>query len=44
MLKIYYFNFNKKECLERVVYELECVGIFYVGDKYYEYFFNFSGG
>ncbi|GAA9828348.1 ABC transporter ATP-binding protein [Helicobacter pylori] len=44
VLKIHHPNLNKKERLERVVYELERVGIPYAGDKYHEYPFNLSGG
>ncbi|ENH59435.1 oligopeptide/dipeptide ABC transporter, ATP-binding, C-terminal domain protein [Helicobacter pylori Hp A-11] len=44
VLKIHYPNLNKKERLERVVYELERVGIPHAGDKYHEYPFNLSGG
>ncbi|WP_100999562.1 ABC transporter ATP-binding protein [Helicobacter pylori] len=44
VLKIHHPNLNKKERLERVVYELERVGIPHAGDKYYEYPFNLSGG
>ncbi|MCH4602211.1 ABC transporter ATP-binding protein [Helicobacter pylori] len=44
VLKIHHPNLNKKERLERVVYELECVGIPHAGDKYHEYPFNLSGG
>ncbi len=44
VLKIHHPNLNKKERLERVVYELERVGIPHVGDKYHEYPFNLSGG
>ncbi|EJC13438.1 dipeptide ABC transporter, ATP-binding protein [Helicobacter pylori Hp P-16] len=44
VLKIHHPNFNKKERLERVVYELERVGIPHAGDKYHEYPFNLSGG
>ncbi|EQL56288.1 peptide ABC transporter ATP-binding protein [Helicobacter pylori FD535] len=44
VLKIHHPNLNKKERLERVVYELERVGIPHAGDKYHEYPFNLSGG
>ncbi|GAA8783444.1 ABC transporter ATP-binding protein [Helicobacter pylori] len=44
VLKIHHSNLNKKERLERVVYELERVGIPHAGDKYHEYPFNLSGG
>ncbi|GAA9848688.1 ABC transporter ATP-binding protein [Helicobacter pylori] len=44
VLKIHHPNLNKKERLERVVYELERVGIPHAGDKYREYPFNLSGG
>ncbi|GAA6800447.1 ABC transporter ATP-binding protein [Helicobacter pylori] len=44
VLKIHHPSLNKKERLERVVYELERVGIPHAGDKYYEYPFNLSGG
>ncbi len=44
VLKIHRPNLNKKERLERVVYELERVGIPHAGDKYHEYPFNLSGG
>ncbi|GAA7011974.1 ABC transporter ATP-binding protein [Helicobacter pylori] len=44
VLKIHHPNLNKKERLERVVYELEHVGIPHAGDKYHEYPFNLSGG
>ncbi|UOS56227.1 ABC transporter ATP-binding protein [Helicobacter pylori] len=44
VLKIHHPNLNKKERLERVVYELERVGIPHAGDKYHEYSFNLSGG
>ncbi len=44
VLKIHHPSLNKKERLERVVYELERVGIPYAGDKYHEYPFNLSGG
>ncbi|GAA7996183.1 ABC transporter ATP-binding protein [Helicobacter pylori] len=44
VLKIHYPSLNKKERLERVVYELERVGIPHAGDKYHEYPFNLSGG
>ncbi|GAA8118924.1 ABC transporter ATP-binding protein [Helicobacter pylori] len=44
VLKIHHPSLNKKERLERVVYELECVGIPHAGDKYHEYPFNLSGG
>ncbi|GAA7116970.1 ABC transporter ATP-binding protein [Helicobacter pylori] len=44
VLKIHHPSLNKKERLERVVYELERVGIPHAGDKYHEYPFNLSGG
>ncbi|WP_101002508.1 ABC transporter ATP-binding protein [Helicobacter pylori] len=44
VLKIHHPNLNRKERLERVVYELERVGIPHAGDKYHEYPFNLSGG
>ncbi|MGL2669450.1 ABC transporter ATP-binding protein [Helicobacter pylori] len=44
VLKIHHPNLNKKERLERVIYELERVGIPHAGDKYHEYPFNLSGG
>ncbi|WQY05765.1 ABC transporter ATP-binding protein [Helicobacter pylori] len=44
VLKIHHPNLNKKERLERVVYELERVGIPHARDKYHEYPFNLSGG
>ncbi|MGL2397986.1 ABC transporter ATP-binding protein [Helicobacter pylori] len=44
VLKIHHPNLNKKERLERVVYELERVGIPHAGNKYHEYPFNLSGG
>ncbi|WP_367693540.1 ABC transporter ATP-binding protein [Helicobacter pylori] len=44
VLKIHHPSLNKKERLERVVYELERVGILHAGDKYHEYPFNLSGG
>ncbi|EQL73837.1 ABC transporter ATP-binding protein [Helicobacter pylori] len=44
VLKIHHPNLNKKERLERVVYELERVGIPHAGDKYHEYPLNLSGG
>ncbi|ASM64109.1 peptide ABC transporter ATP-binding protein [Helicobacter pylori] len=44
VLKIHHPSLNKKERLERVVYELEHVGIPHAGDKYHEYPFNLSGG
>ncbi|GAA7598876.1 ABC transporter ATP-binding protein [Helicobacter pylori] len=44
VLRIHHPNLNKKERLERVVYELERVGIPHAGDKYHEYPFNLSGG
>ncbi|WP_154450012.1 ABC transporter ATP-binding protein [Helicobacter pylori] len=44
VLKIHHPNLNKKERLERVVYELEHIGIPHAGDKYHEYPFNLSGG
>ncbi|PUD50097.1 peptide ABC transporter ATP-binding protein [Helicobacter pylori] len=44
VLKIHHPNLNKKERLERVVYELERVGIPHAVDKYHEYPFNLSGG
>ncbi|GAA8367945.1 ABC transporter ATP-binding protein [Helicobacter pylori] len=44
VLKIHHPNLNKKERLERVVYELERVGIPHAGDKYHEHPFNLSGG
>ncbi|GAA8580098.1 ABC transporter ATP-binding protein [Helicobacter pylori] len=44
VLKIHHPNLNKKERLERVVYELERVGIPHAWDKYHEYPFNLSGG
>lgn len=44
VLKIHHPNLNKKERLERVVYELERVGMPHAGDKYHEYPFNLSGG
>ncbi|RVZ53414.1 ABC transporter ATP-binding protein [Helicobacter pylori] len=44
VLKIHNPSLNKKERLERVVYELERVGIPHAGDKYHEYPFNLSGG
>ncbi|GAA7513075.1 ABC transporter ATP-binding protein [Helicobacter pylori] len=44
VLTIHHPNLNKKERLERVVYELERVGIPHAGDKYHEYPFNLSGG
>ncbi len=44
VLKIHHPSLNKKERLERVVYELERVGISHAGDKYHEYPFNLSGG
>ncbi|MFP6194409.1 ABC transporter ATP-binding protein [Helicobacter pylori] len=44
VLKIHHPSLNKKERLERVVYELERVGIPHAWDKYHEYPFNLSGG
>ncbi|GAA7158636.1 ABC transporter ATP-binding protein [Helicobacter pylori] len=44
VLKIHHPSLNKKERLERVVYELERVGNPHAGDKYHEYPFNLSGG
>ncbi|MGN8511332.1 ABC transporter ATP-binding protein [Helicobacter pylori] len=44
VLKIHHPSLNKKERLERVVYELERVGIPHARDKYHEYPFNLSGG
>ncbi|GAA9186761.1 ABC transporter ATP-binding protein [Helicobacter pylori] len=44
VLKIHHPNLNQKERLERVVYELERIGIPHAGDKYHEYPFNLSGG
>ncbi|GAA9735612.1 ABC transporter ATP-binding protein [Helicobacter pylori] len=44
VLKIHHPSLNKKERLERVVYELERVGIPHAGDTYHEYPFNLSGG
>ncbi|MGN8461709.1 ABC transporter ATP-binding protein [Helicobacter pylori] len=44
VLKIHHPSLNKKERLERVIYELERVGIPHAGDKYHEYPFNLSGG
>ncbi|WQV21228.1 ABC transporter ATP-binding protein [Helicobacter pylori] len=44
VLKIHHPSLNKKERLERVVYELERVGIPHAGDKCHEYPFNLSGG
>ncbi|MCQ2614186.1 ABC transporter ATP-binding protein [Helicobacter pylori] len=44
VLKIHHPSLNKKERLERVIYELERVGIPHAWDKYHEYPFNLSGG
>ncbi|AFI06427.1 ABC transporter ATP-binding protein [Helicobacter cetorum] len=44
VLRIHHPKLNKKERLERVIYELERVGMPHARDKYHEYPFNLSGG